>query len=120
MTDKFNRTHGSTGTQPPDGKEFQQDERPDEAEFDWFWYNVHTKINSLVQEVTDIINGNITVSNAQMAENAKNVTQTYKENDIDSDGDGIVDKSDQTVRFQVRNNDPNSPEDGEVWIRSDL
>jgi len=53
MTDKFNRTHGSTGTEPPDGKEFQQDERPDESHFDWFWYNVHTKINSLIDEVNN-------------------------------------------------------------------
>ena len=53
MTDKFNRTHGSTGTEPPNGKEFQQDERPDESHFDWFWYQVHTKINSLIDEVNN-------------------------------------------------------------------
>ena len=51
MTDKFSRTHGSTGTEPPNGKEFQQDERPDESHFDWFWYNVHEKINSIIDEL---------------------------------------------------------------------
>ena len=103
MTDKFNRTHGSTGTEPPDGKEFQQDERPDESHFDWFWYNVHTKINSLIDDITDIVNGNTTV---QSATNAANVTSTYKGNDIDSNGDGTVDNADKLDGEQLRTVSP--------------
>lgn len=74
-------------------------------------------------------------------------TDSYKNNDLDSDGDGKVDAAetadtaisvdgadvdgqvssaqsadvaDQATRFEVRTNDPSNPDDGQVWIRSDL
>ena len=123
MTEKFNRTHGSTGTQPADGKEFQDGERPDDEEFDWFWYNVHEKINSLIDDIANIIDGTTQVGDASSADNATNVTATYKGNDLDSDGDGSVDQADvanQTQSFEARSSDPSSPSDGQVWIRTDL
>jgi len=123
MTNKIDRTHGDTGTEPANGSDFQSGERPDPQEFDWWWYTVTTKINSLVDDVVAIKNGDVKVGDATTADNATNVTATYKGNDIDSDGDGKVDQAvvaDQTTSFEVRSSDPSSPSDGQVWIRDDL
>jgi len=62
------------------------------------------------------------VDEAQQADSADTATKV-KGNDIDFDGDGVVneaDVSDETRRVEVRNNDPSSPADGRMWIRSDL
>jgi len=123
MTDKIDRTHGDTGTKPENGSDFQSGERPDPQEFDWWWYTVTERLNSTIDDISQILNGDVTVGEALFATDAENVTQTYKGNDIDTDGDGKVDQAvlaDQTTSFEVRNNDPNSPSDGQVWIRSDL
>lgn len=94
MTDKIDRTHGSTGTKPADGKEFVQDERPKNEEFDWFWYTVPNKIDSLIDDITAIVNGETIVGEASTATEATNVTSTFKGNDLDSDGDGKVNSAD--------------------------
>jgi len=94
MTDKIDRTHGSTGSKPADGTEFNSGERPDNEEFDWFWYIVPEKINNIIDDISAIVSGNTQVGNASSADDATNVTGTYKGNDIDSDGDGKVNSAD--------------------------
>jgi len=122
MTDKIDRTHGSTGNKPPDGKEFSDGERPDDEHFDWWWYTVTERINSIVGEITAITNGTTSVGAADTAVDAENVTATYKQNDIDSNGDGVVDQAElanETVTFQTATSYPSNPEDGEVVFRTD-
>jgi len=118
MTDPIDRTHGSTGEKPPDGKEFVKDERPDESHFDWWWYTVTEKINSLIGDIGDIADGTTKVGAASSADTAGSASK-LKGNDIDTDGDGKVDAAniaDQSRRFEVRTSDPNDPDDGQVWI----
>jgi len=93
MTDKINRTHGSTGNQPADGKEFKSGERPENEHFDWFWYTVTERINSILDDISNIVSGSTKVGAASTADDATNVTGSYKGNDIDSDGDGKVDSA---------------------------
>lgn len=51
--------------------------------------------------------------NAASTVDAQNVTQTYKGNDIDSDGDGIVDKADDSSQYDGV--DPSDGTDGQVY-----
>jgi len=93
MTDKITRSHGSTGTEPVDGDEFESGQRPDNEHFDWFWYTVTTKINGIIDDIADIVDGTTTVGDASFADAAGTATNV-KGNDIDSDGDGKVNSAD--------------------------
>lgn len=116
---RFPITWGDTGTQPPDGDDFQSGEKPDAQVFDWYWYNTIQRVDQLWDEFDRLDdNDDGVVDEADYANDAD--ASTYKGNDIDSDGDGVVNKSDQTRRMEVRTSDPSSPDDGQMWIRSDL
>lgn len=114
-TDKIDRTHGSTGNKPPDGKEFVDGERPDDEQFDWFWYIVPNKIDSIIDDISAIVNGSTQVGDAASADDATNVTSTYKGNDIDTDGDGKVDSADVADNaIAYKGNDLDTDGDGQV------
>lgn len=123
MADKFDYTHGAQGSKPTSALDFQTGDAIPPENFDWYWYTVIQAINdhaSLLEAIDSDENGTVDAAEAAAAAtNATNVTGTYKGNDIDSDGDGVVDESDQTQSLEVRTNDPSAVE-GRVWIRSDL
>lgn len=37
-------------------------------------------------------------------------------NNIDSNDDGVVNKADTAISFEVRSSDPANPDPGQVWI----
>ena len=114
--------HGSTGTEPSQARDYQDGDPLDPDELDYYLNTEFTKLDEIIQALTELKDGTIQVASAASADtatDADNVTGTYKGNDIDSDGDGDVDMSDQTKSVEVRTDDP-STIDGRVWIRSDL
>jgi len=123
MVDDIPHDHGSTGEQPPSGLDFANGVFPDPEVFDWFWNQTTTAINDHATRLEALDpDGNGTVTTAETADSAK----TYKGNDIDTDGDGkvnaadVADVADQAARFETRADDPQSPDDGQVWVRTDL
>lgn len=144
MTDTVDHTHGDTGVKPAQDLNFQTGGFPDPEVFDWFWSEVPAAVNDHADLLSEIDNNEDgVVDEAEYAQN----TDSYKDNDLDSDGDGKVDAAetadtaisvdgadvdgqvssaasadvaDQAKRFEVRTNDPSNPDDGQVWIRSDL
>jgi hypothetical protein len=123
MAERVDHQHGASGTKPPQDQDFQDGEYPNPEEFDWFWNQVPNAINSHADALEDIdSDGDGKVDAADTADSATTANKV-KGNDIDSDGDGVVDEADsadQARRVEVRNNDPSSPSDGRMWIRSDL
>ena len=65
--DNIDYSHGDSGTEPPSDHDFQNNQRPDAQNFDWFWSTVINRINGIISEF----------------------------NRIDSDDDGKVDAADQ-------------------------
>lgn len=124
MVERLNHTHGDTGEQPPDDLNFQSGDKPNPEQFDWFWNNVSSVIDSHADTLETIdSDGDGQVDAADSADQATNVTETYKGNDIDTDGDGTVnnaDIADEAKRMEIRTSDPTDPDDGQMWIRSDL
>lgn len=92
MTSTINLTWGDTGDRPNDGEDFQTGDIADPQTFDWLFNTTTTKIDSLISDIDNIENGGTTVDTADYANDAD--ASTYKGNDIDSDGDGIVDQAD--------------------------
>jgi hypothetical protein len=87
ITDRF-PDWGETGESPPDGFFYRGGDQVNEKHLDYLW----NSIKEFEREVQSALN------------------------EIDSDGDGIVNKSDETKSFEVRSSDPSSPSDGQVWI----
>jgi hypothetical protein len=107
-TSDFDYTHGDSGNKPPDGHDAQSGNSADPEYYDWYVNQFITKINGLVGDINDILNGNLTVGEASN-------TQTVKGNDIDSNGDGVVDNADKASNTtNVKGNDIDSNGDGKV------
>jgi hypothetical protein len=70
-------THGDVGERPPDNFQFSGGDPYNAAHVDYLWSNLHHLENEVVE----------------MFESGINAT-TYKHQDIDEDGDGIVDAAD--------------------------
>jgi hypothetical protein len=128
-------THADTGTAPSSGEDFLTGQKVTSDLFDWHWYEVIESINQLIGWRNDIDSDDN--GKADVAEQAESVSGTavngsvsdadnatlVKNNDIDSNGDGIVNRAEEAGRadgVQTRTSDPGSPDDGEVWIRTDL
>lgn len=83
---------GETGEFPADGFFYENGDQVNEKHLDALWNG----INGFEEEVQTALNeidsdGDGKVDIAENADDAANVTSTYKGNDIDSDGDGKVD-----------------------------
>lgn len=50
MASKINYTHGDAGSQPPDGNDFVQNERPQADYFDWYINTLIVEHNNVVDE----------------------------------------------------------------------
>lgn len=91
-------THGSTGTEPDAPIDYASGDPVDESEFDYYIYNEFEYINALIDALNALdSNDDGKVDAADTADEATNVTSTYKGNDIDSDGDGVVNRADQVA-----------------------
>lgn len=86
---KVNHPHGDSGNKPPDTLNFQAGNKPDPQHFDWFWNTVASVVDGHADEFTRLDTDND--GRVDAADEAVNVTGTYKSNDIDTDGDGKVD-----------------------------
>lgn len=105
---------GDSGTKPPDGTQFDGGDGYDAQYVDWLWNNFGSAINQVNTEFDSNIdatsykgqdidsNGDGVVDRADYA-NDGNAT-SYKSNDIDTDGDGVVDRADD-VDTWYRNTD---------------
>jgi len=92
---KLNHPHGDDGVKPPDNLNFQAGDKPDPEHFDWFWATVTSVVDGHTSEFTRLDSDNDgQVDAADTADDATNVTSTYKGNDLDTDGDGQVDAAD--------------------------
>lgn len=113
--------HGSTGTEPGSSLDYENGDPLYADNLDYYIYTEFDKIASIIEALNEIDSGTIQVGSAATADSAASAdsAELVKGNDIDSDGDGIVNMSDRTQSFEVRTDDPSSP-DGRVWIRSDL
>jgi hypothetical protein len=67
MADGVPHTHGDNGTQPADGRDFQDGGYPDPEEFDWFWSQVPSAINDHKNTIEAFIAGTTSVG---LADNA--------------------------------------------------
>lgn len=114
IPDKPNYSHGSTGEEPETSIDYQNGDPVDESEFDYFIYTEFHKIGQLIDYLEDVDgNGDGVVDEADSANN-------YKNNDIDSNGDGKVDAADQADNATlVKDNDIDSDGDGRVDAADD-
>jgi len=134
-TDQIDYSHADTGTKPSAPQDAQSGEAADPELYDWFVNTFVTKINSLASDVSDILDGTLTVGEADAvdgwdkadikgwvnqsadvpnADKADDAT-TVKGNDLDSDGDGRVDAADHaTTADKIKGNDVDSDGDGRV------
>lgn len=109
--DTISHSHGDTGTQPNDGLDFQQNGRPKEQHFDWWWTAVIDALDGHASEFARLDSDDDgTVDRADYADDAD--ASTYKGNDVDTDGDGTVDSADTAAT--VKGNDIDSNGDGTV------
>lgn len=61
MAEEVDHQHGSTGTKPPQDRNFEDGDYPDPEEFDWFWSQVPSAINNhkqLIEALDSDENGN--------------------------------------------------------------
>ncbi len=117
--DRYDYQHGDVGDRPADGLNFQINGRPDAQTFDWFFNTVTTKIDGIIRTVDKILTGALTVGQAESA-NESDTAELVKGNDIDANGDGVVDASDTTRSFESRTDFPSDADDGRVVYRTDL
>ena len=117
QSSEYDYSHASNGTQPTSARNFETGEAAPPEEFDWWWYTTIQKINALVTDISNILDGSETVSNADKVDGQHFTDiQSWVNNNADVPN---ADLSDETRSVEVRNNDPSSI-DGRVWIRSDL
>jgi len=110
-------THGAQGTKPSAPLDFQTGDPIPPENFDWYWYNVPQRINALVTDIDNILNGGVTVTEADRVDGwDKADIQNWVNNNADVPN---ADLADQAQSVEVRNNDPSDIE-GRIWIRSDL
>ena len=89
IPNKPNYTHGSTGTEPATSIDYDNGDPVDESEFDYFIYTEFNKIGELIDFLDEVdSDGDGVVDEADTA-------NAYKGNDIDSNGDGKVDEADR-------------------------
>lgn len=112
-------SHGSTGTEPSSPIDYQNGDPVDESEFDYFIYTPFNKIKELIDFLEEVdSNGDGKVDAAEAADSAASVDGADVDGQVSSAQSANV--ADQAKRFEVRTNDPPNPDDGQVWIRSDL
>jgi len=109
IPNKPNYSHGSTGEEPETSIDYQNGDPVDESEFDYFIYTEFHKIGQLIDYLEEVdSNGDGVVDEADSA-------NLYKDNDIDTNGDGKVDAADQADNATlVKDNDIDSNGDGKV------
>jgi hypothetical protein len=112
-------THGSDGTEPSVARDYANGDPLDADEFDYYVNTPFEKIKGIIDTLNNIDSGTLQVGDAATADDATNVTATYKGNDIDSDGDGQVDNADTAddatnVTATYKNNDIDTDGDGIV------
>jgi hypothetical protein len=108
-------SHGSTGTEPGSPIDYQNGDPLDEAELDYYLNIEFTKIKALIDALETLdSNDDGKVDAADVADLA-DTADLYKNNDIDSDGDGKVDSADVADTAKLfKNNDIDSDGDGKV------
>jgi len=113
--DKPDYTHGSTGTKPASGTDYENQDPLDADNLDYFINTPFEKIKEIIDTLTTIdSDGDGVVDRADSAGTADSASQV-KGNDIDSDGDGKVDSADQADNATtVKGNDIDSDGDGIV------
>jgi len=113
---KLNHPHGDAGEKPPDTLNFQAGGKPNPEHFDWFWATVTSVVDGHATEFGRLDSDNDgQVDAADTADDAANVTSTYKGNDIDVDGDGKVNSAEAAdTAVKVKDNDIDSNGDGQV------
>ena len=106
---------GDTGTSPPNGFQYSSGDQVREDHLDYLWYEVDTLAESLLNEFEryDSDNSGV-VDEAEVAQSLVGGTDaiSYKGNDIDVDGDGVVDFAETSTL--VKGNDIDSNGDGTV------
>ena len=72
--DNIDYSHGDSGTEPPSDHDFQNNQRPDAQNFDWFWSTVINRINGINSEFNRLdSNDDGKVDAADQADNADTV-----------------------------------------------
>lgn len=97
---------GDNGTKPPDGTQFSGGDLYNADHADWLWDNFGNLINQVNTELDSNLNAT-----------------TYKGNDIDTDGDSIVDEADYAYdgnATQYKSNDIDTNGDGIVDAADDV
>ncbi len=117
--DTYDYQHGDTGDRPADGLNFKISGRPSAQTFDWFFNTVTKKIDGIINTLDNILDGTIAVPQAENAA-AADTSELVKGNDIDSNGDGIVDTADEARSFESRTDFPSNADAGRVVYRTDL
>jgi len=114
--DKPDYTHGSNGTKPSNSVDYTNGDPLDADNLDYFINTPFEKIRAIIDRLVAIdSDGDGKVDAADTADDATNVTSTYKGNDIDSDGDGKVNSANSAdTATTVKGNDIDSDGDGKV------
>jgi hypothetical protein len=69
--DNIDYSHGDNGSEPSSALDFQQNQRPDAQNFDWFWSTVINRINGIISEFNRLdSNDDGKVDAADQADNA--------------------------------------------------
>jgi hypothetical protein len=100
--------HGSSGTEPANPIDYSSGDPLNADNLDYYLNTEFSKLDEIITALEEIKNGTIQVASAANADSA----DAYKNNDIDSDGDGRVNAADTAQN--VKGNDIDSDGDGVV------
>jgi hypothetical protein len=123
IPDKPTYSHGSTGTEPSSSIDYANQDAVEADNFDYLIYTPFTKIKGIIDFLNAIdsdADGQVDAADEADALSSVNNADIMLKSTYDTDDNDVIEIADQAKRAEVRTNDPSSPADGQMWIRSDL
>lgn len=124
------KSWGATGSEYPDGYSYVEGEPPVDEYDNFIMHNLIEDVQHTINEVNNIdVSGDIENHRAtevhdvaQPPEDHGNEehTETYAVDSHDHDSRYYQPTGNDTFVYEMRSNDPASPDEGQAWIRDDL
>lgn len=112
---------GSTGEKPPDGLDYSGADNPDARHFNYLWYN----IKQTFETISDVLSNEVERLDGRVDDTETLIDDVDEQlsSDLESEAhrlDGRIDDVDEQLsHVEVRSSDPDSPSQGQMWLRED-
>jgi len=117
QSSQYDYSHGASPSKPASALDFQTGDAAPPNAFDWWWYTTIQKIDALVTDIENILNGSETVGDADTVDGQDFADiQAWVNDNADVPN---ADLADQAQSFEARANYPTSPSPGRVVFRTD-